>query len=42
MTRDDRPVVSGPPTPLERAVVWVVLLIPCGFAVWAFWQAMHA
>ena len=40
--RDDRPIISGPPTPLERVAVWVALLVPCAFAVWAFWQAMNA
>lgn len=42
MTRDDRPVVSGPLILLENVVVWAVIAVPVTFAVWAFWQAMHA
>src|SRR5690606_27793467 len=40
--RDDRPIISGPPSPLERVAVWVALLVPCAFCAWAFWQAMSA
>lgn len=42
MTPDDRPTVSGPPTPLERAVVWLVLLASAAFVIGALWQAVHS
>ena len=42
MTRHDRPAISGPPTPLENVAVWLALLIPGAFCVWAFFRAMWA
>lgn len=42
MTRDDRPAISGPTSPLERVVVWLVIAAVAAFDVWALWQAMHA
>ena len=42
MTRDDRSTISGPPTPLERAVVWLVIVATAAFVIGAFWQAMGA
>lgn len=42
MTPHDRPTVSGPLSCRERVVVWLVLLIPGAFFLYALWQAVAA
>lgn len=40
MTRDDRPTISGPLRPRQRAFVWLALLIAAAVVVGALWGAV--